>query len=64
MNIVGFNYARVDSLRIGADSDQGYYGRVCTFTQGLTRQASGRYFYNGKVWWNNADSFHVYVGGL
>jgi len=64
MNIVGFNYDRVDSLRIGADSDQGYYGRVCTFTQGLTRQASGRYFYNGKVWWNNADSFHVYVGGL
>lgn len=64
MSIVGFNYDRVDSLRIGADSDQGYYGRVCTFTQGLTRQASGRYFYNGKVWWNNADSFHVYVGGL
>jgi len=30
----------------------------------LIRQASGRWFYNGKVWWTNPDSFHVYAGGL
>jgi len=64
MNVVGFNYDICDILRAGQDSDQAYYGRGCTFTEGLVRQISGRYFYNGKVWWNNPDSFHVYVGGL
>jgi len=64
MNVVGFNYDICDILRAGQDSDQAYYGQGCTFTHGLVRQISGRYFYNGKVWWNNADSFHVYVGGL
>ncbi|NOZ22103.1 MAG: hypothetical protein GXP25_13565 [Planctomycetes bacterium] len=64
MNIVGINYDRVDVIHIGADSDQGYYGKICTFTQGLTRQISGRYFLNGRVWWNSPDSFHVYVGGI
>ena len=64
MNVVGFNYDICDILRAGQDSDQGYYGSGCTFVDGLVRQISGRYFYNGKVWWNNPDSFHVYVGGL
>jgi hypothetical protein len=64
MNVVGINYDRVDVIHIGADSDQGYYGGSCTFTQGLPRQISGRYFYNGRVWWNSPDSYHVYVGGL
>ncbi|MCX7015628.1 MAG: hypothetical protein NTW86_24260 [Candidatus Sumerlaeota bacterium] len=64
MNVVGLNYGLCDVIHIGHDSDQGYYGEGCTFTQGLTRQISGRYFYNGRVWWNNPDSFHVYVGGL
>ncbi|MHC4538485.1 MAG: ankyrin repeat domain-containing protein [Planctomycetota bacterium] len=69
MNIVGLNYGLVDFLRVGADSDHGFHphptGRAAlTFTQGLIRQISGRYFYNGWVWWNNPDSFHVYAGGL
>ena len=64
MNVVGFNYDICDIFRAGQDSDQAYYGPGCTFTEGLVRQISGRYFYNGKVWWNNPDSFHVYVGGL
>jgi len=64
MNIVGISYDRIDVIHIGADSDQAYYGRPCTFAQGLTRQISGRYFYNGKVWWNSPDSFHVYCGGI
>jgi hypothetical protein len=64
MNIIGFNYDIVDILRIGGDSDQAFYGRPCTFEQDLVRQASGRWFYNGKVWWDNPDSFHVYAGGI
>ena len=64
MNSVGMSYDTCDAIHIGADSDQGYYGRGCTFTQGLTRQISGRYFYNGRVWWNSPDSFHVYCGGI
>ncbi|MCD6350591.1 MAG: hypothetical protein J7M26_00620, partial [Armatimonadetes bacterium] len=64
MNLPGINYDRQDVVHIGADSDQGYYGRGLTFTQGLTRQISGRFFYNGRVWWNSPDSFHVYAGGL
>ena len=64
MNVVGINYDRVQVIHIGHDSDQGYGGRGLTFTHGLTRQISGRYFYNGRVWWNSPDSYHVYVGGL
>ncbi|MDP6115954.1 MAG: hypothetical protein QGG53_29165 [Planctomycetota bacterium] len=64
MNIIGISYDRIDVIHIGADSDQAYYGQPCSFTQGLTRQISGRYFYNGNVWWNSPDSFHVYCGGI
>ncbi len=64
MNDIGFCYDVWDNLRIGGDSDQGYYGNGLTFTAQLIRQASGRYFYNGKVWWNNPDSFHVFAQGV
>jgi len=64
MNIIGISYDRIDVIHIGQDSDQSYYGRGCSFTQGLTRQISGRSFYNGQVWWNSPDSFHVYCGGI
>jgi hypothetical protein len=64
MNVVGINYDRLDVIHIGHDSDQGYFGPGCTFTHGLTRQISLRYFYNGRVWYNNPDSFHVYAGGI
>ena len=64
MNIPGLNYDRLDVIHIGHDSDRGYGGPGLTFTHGLTRQISGRYFLNGRVWWNSPDSFHVYVGGL
>jgi hypothetical protein len=66
MNDIGFCYDVWDVLRIGADSDTGYYVNEWggTFTGGLVRQASGRYFYNGKVWWNNPDSFHVFAQGV
>jgi len=64
MNVVGINYDRLDGIHIGHDSDQGFFGPGCTFTHGLTRQISLRYFYNGRVWYNNPDSFHVYAGGI
>jgi hypothetical protein len=64
MNVPGLNYDRLDVIHIGHDSDTGYGGPGLTFTHGLTRQISGRYFLNGRVWWNSPDSFHVYVGGL
>ena len=64
MNVVGLNYDQVDVIHIGHDSDKGYGGEGLTFTHGLTRQISGRYFYNGRVWWNSPDSFHVYGGGV
>jgi hypothetical protein len=64
MNDIGFCYDVWDILRIGGDSDRGYYGDGLTFAAQLIRQASGRYFYNGKVWWNNPDSFHVFAQGL
>ncbi|MFC1453399.1 hypothetical protein ACFLSJ_08665 [Verrucomicrobiota bacterium] len=63
MNIIGLSYDVWDILRIGQDSDQAYHGEGCTFADGLVRQASGRYFYNGRVWWNNPDSFHVFCQG-
>ncbi|MCX7016929.1 MAG: hypothetical protein NTW86_30950, partial [Candidatus Sumerlaeota bacterium] len=56
MNVVGFNYDRVDVIHIGADSDHGYASGNLSVTRGLVRQISGRYFYNGKVWWNSPDS--------
>ena len=64
MNVIGFSYDVWDILRISEDGDQAYHGHGCTFAEGLIRQASGRYFYNGRVWWNSADSFHVYCQGL
>lgn len=69
MNLPGINYGLVRTMRVGEDSDRGYYGdnvftQRCTFTEGLVRQLSGRYFYNGRVFWINPDSYHVYVGGL
>jgi len=65
MSVIGFLYDLMDLVRIGADSDHGYNsGGGCTFITGLTRQISGRWFYNGKLWWNNPDTFHVYAGGL
>ena len=64
MNSIGFSYDVWDILRIGGDSDQAYHGRGCTFVNALIRQASGRFFYSGKVWWNNPDSFHVYCQGI
>lgn len=64
MNVVGLNYGLADVIHTGHDSDNGYGGDGLTFTHGLTRQISGRYFYNGRVWWNSPDSFHVYAGGI
>ncbi len=64
MNVVGINYDMLDVIHIGHDSDQGYGGEGLTFTHGLTRQISGRYFLNGRVWWNSPDSYHVYCGGI
>jgi len=79
MNILGLNYGLFGVLRVGQDSDRGYYERQgtpglphalgwgtqgCTFTKGLVRQASGRWFYNGRVWWTNPDTFGLYAGGL
>jgi hypothetical protein len=79
MNIPGLNYGLFGVLRVGQDSDRGYYERQgtpglphalgwgtqeCTFTKGLVRQASGRWFCNGRVWWTKPDTFGLYAGGL
>lgn len=71
MNIPGINYDLMDIVRMGADSDHGYRDAVsltgqptnCSFVDGIIRQISGRFFYNGNVWWNNPDAFHVYAQG-
>ncbi len=64
VNVVGINYGLVEKLRFGGDSDHGYRAKSCSFMMNNLRQASGRWWLNGRVWWNNPDSFHVYAGGL
>jgi hypothetical protein len=68
MQPIDHSYGIVDICRISEDADQGYEdpgsslaGRE--FTGLLTESVLGsanRFFYNGRVFWNDADGFHVF----
>ncbi len=68
MNAVDHSYGLVDICRISEDADQGYeegesslVGKEFTglFTESVIGSAI-RFFYNGRVFWNDGDGFHIY----
>jgi hypothetical protein len=64
-------YGLWDRVRIGMDSDRGYdpesscrkETRHLTFLPVCVPSQAHRYFYNGRVFWNDPDSYHVYALG-
>jgi hypothetical protein len=68
MQPVDHSYGIVDICRISEDADHGYEGTVSPMTQTeftgqLTESILGsanRFFYNGRVFWNDGDGFHIY----
>ena len=62
MNVVDHSYGLVDICRVSDDADDGYEegdGWHYWFTESLLGW-SIRSFYNGRVFWNDGDGFHVY----
>jgi hypothetical protein len=68
MNVVDHSYGIVDICRISEDADRGYEFSAstllppkgqCLFTETVIGSAN-RFFYNGRVFWNDGDGFHVY----
>jgi hypothetical protein len=68
MEPVDHSYGTVDICRISEDADRGYEEGVsplaqtkssCLFTESVLGSAN-RFFYNGRVFWNDGDGFHVY----
>lgn len=68
MQPVDHSYGIVDICRISEDADQGYEepcsslaGKEFTglFTETVLGGAN-RFFYNGRVFWNDCDGFHIY----
>jgi hypothetical protein len=62
MNVVDHSYGIVDICRVSNDADHGYEegdGWRLWFTESLLG-SSIRAFYNGRVFWNDGDGFHVY----
>lgn len=65
---VDHSYGLVDILRVSEDSDQGYEDRESAMSEtvfsGLfgetVRGSAIRFFYNGRVFWNDGDGFHIY----
>jgi len=74
MQPVDHSYGIVDICRISEDADHGYETGDSTLAQtdateqtkftGLLTEAvmgaANRFFYNGRVFWNDCDGFHVY----
>jgi len=57
-------YGLWDIVRVGMDSDRGYVEpHGGSFVGECLPMVAQRYFFNGRVWWNNPDSYHVYVQG-
>jgi hypothetical protein len=56
-------YGLWEIVRIGTDSDRGYIDAEFGFLDVCVPMCAHRFFYNGQVWWNNPDSFHVYAMG-
>jgi hypothetical protein len=74
MEPVDHSYGIVDICRISEDADHGYETGDSTLAQtdvmeqtkftGLLAEsvtgAANRFFYNGRVFWNDCDGFHIY----
>ena len=68
MQPVDHSYGIVDICRISEDADQGYEDPGSSlagkeFTGLLTETVLGsanRFFYNGRVFWNDGDGFHIF----
>jgi hypothetical protein len=63
MTKLDFSYGYVDIARTSEDADWAYAppdARYCTFTRESLVGTAMRFFYNGRVYWNDADGFHVY----
>ena len=68
MQPVDHSYGIVDICRISEDADHGYETGDSTLLQteftGLFTESvlgsSNRFFYNGRVFWNDGDGFHIY----
>lgn len=54
MRVMGASIGFVDAMRIGPDNGSDWQG-IC---KGPWR-ATNRYFYNGRVWWNDPDPVYV-----
>lgn len=54
MRTMGASYGLVDAMRIGPDNGSSWSG-ICA---GPIR-GTARYFYNGRVWWNDPDPVYV-----
>jgi hypothetical protein len=68
MQPVDHSYGIVDICRISEDADRGYETGDSTLAQteftGLFTEtvlgSANRFFYNGRVFWNDGDGFHIY----
>ena len=74
MEPVDHSYGIVDICRISEDADHGYEANLSSmartddteqipFTGSLSESVLGganRFFYNGRVFWNDCDGFHIY----
>jgi hypothetical protein len=74
MEPVDHSYGMVDICRISEDADHGYEANLSSmartddteqipFTGSLSESVLGganRFFYNGRVFWNDCDGFHIY----
>jgi len=63
MALIDYGYGFVDICRISADSDGGFEEKDGGYNFWFTESVQGgaiRAFYNGRVFWNDLDSFHVY----
>lgn len=68
MEPIDHSYGIVDICRISEDADQGYESLPSSllqieFSGRLTESVMGlgnRFFYNGRVFWNDGDGFHIY----
>jgi hypothetical protein len=74
MNVIDHSYGIVDICRTSEDADHGYETQDSAFAPaGITAQTefqglfyesvmgtTNRFFYNGRVFWNDGDGFHIY----
>ena len=68
MQPVDHSYGIVDICRVSEDADHGYETGDSTLAQteftGLFTEtvlgSANRFFYNGRVFWNDGDGFHIY----